>query len=389
MNVLIAGGGVAGLETALALKALAGDRTTVTMLAPDGDFVYRPMTVGEPFALPHAQRHDLREMVRDAGAALIDGELAWVDTDSRIAHTTSGKELPYTALVLAMGARRTDRYPHATTIDDRRLDDQLHGLVQDIEAGYVSSVAFVIPARVAWPLPIYELALMASRRAFEMGMKLAVTIVTPERTPLAVFGDGASAAIGERLALADIVVETSADADVPEPGLVVIAPGTRRVIADRVIALPQLTGPSVRGIPAGPHGFISVDAHCRVPGLKGVYAAGDGADHPIKHGGLAALQADTIAAMIAADAGAPVERQPYCPEIRGLLLTGGAPLYLSARVVGGSGFHSTITETSTWSPPTKIAARYLAPYLESLDTPVAPAAARPLTTIGADQSRGE
>jgi sulfide:quinone oxidoreductase len=368
MNVLIAGGGIAGLETAFALQALAGDRTTVTMLAPDDEFVYRPMTVGEPFARPHAQRHDLRGMVHDAGATLIDGELAWVDAAARIAHTVSGKELPYTALVLTIGARRTDRYPHATTIDDRRLDDQLHGLVQDIEMGYVNSVAFVIPKRVAWPLPIYELALMAARRAFDMGTKLAVTIVTPERTPLAVFGDGASAAIGERLALAGIVVETSADAEVPEPGLVVIAPGTRRVTADRVIALPQLTGPGVRGLPAGPQGFLSVDAHCRVPGVDGVYAAGDGADHPIKHGGLAALQADTIAAMIAADAGAPVERRPYRPEIRGLLLTGAAPLYLWARVVGGRGFHSTISDTPTWSPPVKVAAAYLAPYLEQLES---------------------
>ncbi|MEA2126345.1 MAG: sulfide:quinone oxidoreductase, partial [Solirubrobacteraceae bacterium] len=58
------------------------------------------------------------------------------------------------------------------------------------------------------------------------------------------------------------------------------------------------------------------------------------------------------------------------PEIRGLLLTGGAPLYLSARLVGGRGFHSTITDTPTWSPPAKIAATYLAPYLETRMAPV-------------------
>jgi len=32
--VLIAGGGVAGLETLLALRALAGDRVDITILAP-------------------------------------------------------------------------------------------------------------------------------------------------------------------------------------------------------------------------------------------------------------------------------------------------------------------------------------------------------------------
>jgi len=34
-RVLIAGGGVAGLETLLALRALAGDRVKVTILAPE------------------------------------------------------------------------------------------------------------------------------------------------------------------------------------------------------------------------------------------------------------------------------------------------------------------------------------------------------------------
>jgi NADPH-dependent 2,4-dienoyl-CoA reductase/sulfur reductase-like enzyme len=33
-RVLIAGGGVAGLETLLALRALAGDRVDITILAP-------------------------------------------------------------------------------------------------------------------------------------------------------------------------------------------------------------------------------------------------------------------------------------------------------------------------------------------------------------------
>jgi hypothetical protein len=47
-----------------------------------------------------------------------------------------------------------------------------------------------------------------------------------------------------------------------------------------------------------------------------------------------------------------------------MLLTGGAPLYLSARVSGGRGLNSHAGEEPTWSPATKIAARYLAPYLE-------------------------
>jgi len=39
LRVLIAGGGVAALETALALHDLAPDRTDVTVLAPNTDFI--------------------------------------------------------------------------------------------------------------------------------------------------------------------------------------------------------------------------------------------------------------------------------------------------------------------------------------------------------------
>jgi sulfide:quinone oxidoreductase len=49
-NVLIVGAGVAALEAALALRDLGGERIATTMIAPNSAFVYRPMTVREPFA---------------------------------------------------------------------------------------------------------------------------------------------------------------------------------------------------------------------------------------------------------------------------------------------------------------------------------------------------
>jgi hypothetical protein len=58
-----------------------------------------------------------------------------------------------------------------------------------------------------------------------------------------------------------------------------------------------------------------------------------------------------------------VTPQPFNPVIHGMLLTDEKPLYLSARITGGHGFSSEVTDTPTWSPSAKIAARYLAPYL--------------------------
>jgi sulfide:quinone oxidoreductase len=155
---------------------------------------------------------------------------------------------------------------------------------------------------------------------------------------------------------------------VPKPGLVTINEGDRRVEVDRVVALPQLYGPSIPGVPGGAEGgFIAIDDHCRVIGLENVFAAGDATDFPLKFGGVAAQQADTAAEAIAALAGASVEPQPFDPVLHAVLLGADKPLYLSAHFTGGHGSSSQISEEPSWSPPVKIAAKYLAPYLESSD----------------------
>jgi sulfide:quinone oxidoreductase len=372
LRVVIAGGGVAALETALALADLASDRTDVTVIAPNTEFVYRPMVVREPFAYGAAHRYPLAPIVHDAEARLIAGELGWIDPVTRTIHTKADDSIEYDALMLALGATVTKRYPHALTIDDRDLDETMHGLIQDIEGGYVHKLAFVAPGRMAWPLPLYELALMTAGRAYDMNVKLETTIVTPEESPLAIFGSSASSAVTELLARANIETIGSAYAEVPSSHKVVINPGERHLAVDRVIALPELHGPIVRGIPLGDNGFIRVDPHCRVPDVERIYAAGDATDFPIKQGGIGSQQADVAAQSIAALAGASVTPERFNPTIHGMLLTNGKPRYLTAHITGGHGFSSEITDTPTSSPPRKIAAKYLAPYLEKRDLESAP-----------------
>ena len=41
----------------------------------------------------------------------------------------------------------------------------LNGILADLDQGYSSSVAFVVPKGASWPLPLYELALMTPRRS--------------------------------------------------------------------------------------------------------------------------------------------------------------------------------------------------------------------------------
>jgi sulfide:quinone oxidoreductase len=367
-RVLIVGAGVAGLEAALALRDLASDRIATTLLAPTPDFVYRPMRVREPFAYSAARQYSLEDITRDIGIEFVQDAFKWLDPDARVVHTEGGETLTYDALVLAPGARLHPRFKHALTLDDSRLDEQLHGLIEDVEGGYVHTLAFLAPTPMPWPLPLYELALMTARRAYDMNVGVSITLATPEDAPLAVFGAEVSAAVERLLVDNGILALTSAHSETPDAGQVSVQPGSRQLYFDRIVALPQLFGPALAGVPTGSAGgFIPVDAHCRVPTLECVYAAGDATDFPVKHGGIAAQQADSAAESIAAVAGAPVQPRPFHPVIHGVLLGGDKPLYLSAHITGGHGSSSEVSDTPMWSPAAKIAAKYLAPYLESRD----------------------
>lgn len=364
-RVLIAGGGVAALEAALALRELAGERVGTTMLCPEPEFVYRPMRVREPFAYSGARRYSLAEIARDLGVELRQDAFKWLAPDQRVVHTESAEQLEYDALLLAMGAIQRPAFTHAQTLDDSRLDEQLHGLIQDIEGGYIHKVVFVAPSRMPWPLPIYELALMTAQRAYDMNVEISVTVVTPEDAPLAIFGSTVSDTVARELEANGILTITSAHATTPAAGQLTIHPGGRTLFADRILALPELYGPPTPGVPKSSEGgFIPVTAHCRVRGLERVYAAGDATDFPVKHGGVASQQADAAAEAIAALAGAPVEPKPFHPVIHGIMLSLQKPLYLSAHLTGGHGSSSKISDTPTPDHPAKIAAKYLAPYLE-------------------------
>src|ERR1044072_1816349 len=66
-RVLIAGGGVAGIEAALALRGIAGDRLDVELYAPRAEFVYRPFAVGEPFGAASIVRYSLDSLAARIG----------------------------------------------------------------------------------------------------------------------------------------------------------------------------------------------------------------------------------------------------------------------------------------------------------------------------------
>jgi sulfide:quinone oxidoreductase len=366
-NVLIAGGGPAALEAALALHRLAGDRVATTLLAPESNLTYRPLSVLAPFAAGSATTYPIERMAADAHFTQYRGRLAYVDAADHAVVTLTGEQLPYDVLLIASGARPVEPFSGATAFTGSLTDqERLHGIVQDVEEGYIRRIAFVVPPGSTWPLPLYELALMLAERAYEMCVALELHFVTPESTPLAIFGADASRELAGLLADAGIVLHAATEADVIAPGRIALGTGGDVVEVDRLVTLPRLEGPSIAGLPSDPDGFLVIDGHARVQGVPDVYAAGDVTAFPVKQGGIACQQADAAAADIARRAGAPVEAKPFTTVLRGMLLTERWTRFLRHDAAGAPE-EADVAGRALWWPPTKIAGRELAGYLEGLD----------------------
>jgi sulfide:quinone oxidoreductase len=368
-RAVICGGGISAVEGLLRLRRLAGDAVDVTLVAPKDELVYRPLAVKEPFALSGARRYPLSRVLARTNADRVADTLAWVDPDGQRVHTPEGRAIPYDALLVAVGARSVPAFENVTLFTDRDADATYRGIVQDAEEGYLRRLALLVPDGPVWQLPIYELALMTAERIFGMGIvDFELALVTPEPRPLAAFGEAASDAVERLLDDAGVRLFTSASIQVPERGRVIVRPHGEELRPERAVALPRIAAPTIRGLRPGSHGFVAMDELCRVPGAGGrVFVAGDAADFPIKHGGLGAQQADVAAAGMARLAGADVEPHPYRPVLRGMLLTGRRPLYLSARMVGGRGFESEALEEPDWPHDDKVVAEELGPFLAELD----------------------
>lgn len=356
-TVLIVGGGVAGLEAVLALADLAPGMADTTLITPNPEFIYKPLTVEEPFTGRPAPSYELAPLLEAAGATLLSGTLESVDPGARSIRLAGGDEISYDALIVSIGARPRPAFEGVRTFwhgFDRLAVDEL---IDDALKSPGHLLNLVVPPGTSWPLPLYELGLMLRLRAEARGGRdrMRIRLMTPEQRPLLIFGRKASDAVARLLSARriefvggkQVVDDRGIPADVPlgKP-LPTIGP---------VVALPILEGPAVPGLPADPHGFISIGAGCEVHGCPGVYAAGDGTTFPLKQEGLATQQADAAVERVAASLGAAVEPAPFRPILRGKLLTGTDPLNLS----NDPGETVAASRQPLWWPSDKISGRYL------------------------------
>jgi sulfide:quinone oxidoreductase len=382
--VLVAGGGIAALELLLALRVHAGPLVTITLLSADEALAPRAMTVAAPFGRGGAQTHDWPTITADLGARLVVDRLVAVETQTQTVFTHGGRRIPYDVLVLATGARRVEPLAGALTFGMRGAAPaaRLREVVADLVAGRSASIAFALAWPSSWSLPLYELALLTAHELREHGSAAVVRLVTPEEHPLELLGAAAREAVAPLLGVLGIELVTDAQPRAVLDGGLLLEGGAI-VAADHVVTLADIVARPMAGLPTDRAGFVPVDRHGRVVGERCVYAAGEVTSFPLRQGGIAAQQADAVAETIAArldDAAA--EPPPFAPVLRARLTTSGAPLYLQSRPSG----QSLASHRALWSPPEKVAGRYLAPYLATARPPslaAAPLAERVPAEAGA------
>lgn len=359
-RVLIAGSGVAAVEAALALDALAADRLELDLLAPAAELQERPWSVLTPFGAAAAPRIDLAGLVSELGLRWHRDALEAVDSDTHTAFTRDGERLRYDLLVVATGAPSQEAVPGAVTFRGALSAGAVENVLDRAARDPELRIVFAAPAGATWSLPLYELALMSAAVLRERGVADPdITVVTAEAEPLALLGVDAAQAVRAALERSAVQVVAGTAPDAVIDGALRLR-GGGLVGADVVVALPELVGPRIGGLPSDDGGFIPVDLHGRVRGREDVFAAGDATSFAIKHGGLATQQADAVAEAIAAQLGAIPAATQFHPVVRAMLLAGDAPIYIRADPVARTGI---VSRDPLWSPLDKIAGRYLSPYL--------------------------
>lgn len=364
-QVLVAGGGVAALEAVLALADLAGDRVAIELLCPTEQFTLRALSVAQPFGGEEPRTIELARFCEQHGAGFRRDALAEVWDEQRRVLTAAAEELPYDALLLALGTRPAESLANTHQFRGASDADWFEQLLAALERGSIGRLAFVTPTTVHWPLPLLELALLTSHWLAERGVSgVELAFVTHEASPLQVFGERISEHIAALLARAGIELHADQPVSAVADGQVCDEVGRPLLEADEVVTLPSLRVAEIPGIAQGRHGFIACDAEMRVDGTQNVWVAGDASWFPIKQGGIAAQQAEVAAGWIAAAAGADVLPEPFCPVLRAALLTGEEPQFMRREIgIGRADATTAIAASPLWWPPGKVAGPRLAPYL--------------------------
>ncbi|MEO8092197.1 MAG: FAD-dependent oxidoreductase [bacterium] len=399
-KIVIAGGGPAALEALLALRDwLEPNRARICLIAPNRTLGHRPLSSVVEFATHPEHELSLASIAAATDAKLVSDSVALVEPGRLL--TRDGSWITYDQLLIAIGAFER-RLPRGWIGWPAQGDPQaLLGLIGDIaDATSAIRISVYIPDSSGWPLAGYELALILAHAArAESAADVSVELLAEGSRPLAVLGERAEAVVEAELRAAGLELQAGTRVEEPPPaaprggedwmsaltarvlgrtaaqrpaptGVPVLVRGERARF-DRFVALPANRGPALPGLGTDRHGYVAIDEHCRVLGVKSVWAAGDCTPLALKHSTLAVAQAECAAAGIAAAAGAEVEPHASEPVLTGILVSGAAARWSTENASRPAGLEP--AAHCLWWPSGKVLGRRLARFFARRDR-----AARPL-----------
>jgi sulfide:quinone oxidoreductase len=311
-NILIVGGGFAGVVAAESLVKHLGPEHHLTLVSRRGEFLFYPALVRLAFGKckPSDISFDLREAMLDRRVRLIEGEIARVNPYERqvtIAHGELAGEMPYDFLILALGQRlATERvtglFEHAHHLLTTDASLKFGEAARSFHQGK-AVIGYCPGARL--PVPVFETAIALSSLLEERGKRdrCTITIVSNE-TPDEMFGGvPVSDALRNTLKLHGIeFIPDFAISRVKSDSI--IASDGRTLKCDLSMLIPPFLGPAAvlgTGI-TNPDGYVGVDTAMRVLGAERMYAAGDCVSFQgPKLGHMAVRQAQVAADNVAAE----------------------------------------------------------------------------------------
>lgn len=311
-NVLVLGGGFAGVVAAESLAKQLAPEHQITLVARESRFVFYPALVRLAFGKcePDDISYDLRKAMLSRRIRFIQAEVARVDPYERkalLAHGEVEGELSYDYLVFALGRRlATERvtgfYEHAHHLLTVEATLRFGQSLQDFHEGR-AIIGYCKDARLA--VPVYEAAFALSGLLKEQGNRenVRIILISPEPPSDQLGGAEMAQALHKALKAHDIeflpnfpIKNITANRVETEDG--------SALSYDLLMLLPPFHGASAvigMGI-TDEEGFIRVDQMLRVQGVERMYAAGDCTNFPgPKMGHMAVRQGEVAARNLAAE----------------------------------------------------------------------------------------
>lgn len=334
-NILILGGGFAGLIAAERLAATLDSTHKITLVAPNLKFTFYPALVQLAFGEIEADaiQFDLAVKLGEIGVHFVEGELIRVNSERRTAQI-AGKdfngEIHYDYLLVAVGRRlATEKTPgffeHAQHLLGVKAAQKFGDLVRNFRAGTII-VGMCPDGRL--PVPVCETAFALARK-FETEMRegtVKIKVIFPESVESA-FG-GASLHNELEAAFKKHNINVLYDIPIREISFnEIVSKYKHRIRCDLLMLVPPFRGNAALADlgASDDEDFIKVDGAMRVHDQEKTYAAGDIVSFSgPKFAHMAVRQAEVAAANIIAEIEGREPFEEYYHEIATIIDAGGA-----------------------------------------------------------------